>query len=178
MANERTRRAGPRALAAPKPAKKKQISITPSQRAEAGEEGRVPNNWRTYFLQALAETSNIALSAQRAGIAPSRAYKARREDPEFAGKWREALLEGYDLLEMEVLGWLRTPDPSRKVDVAAAIRLLGAHRETVERHRALEEEENEQAVRESIDAFLEGLRQRRLAKEASLIETQAPDVAG
>ena len=118
MANKRNESAGLVARSAPtKPAKKKQITITPSQRDEF-EDGRVPNNWRTYFLQALAETSNITLSAKRAGIAPSRAYKARREDPDFANRWRAALLEGYDLLEMEVLGWLRAADPSRKVDVA------------------------------------------------------------
>jgi hypothetical protein len=175
MANERAHRAGSRALTAPKPAKKKQITITPSQREAAGEEGRVPNNWRTYFLQALAETSNIALSAERAGIAPSRAYKARREDAEFAARWREALLEGYDLLEMEVLGWLRAVDPSRKIDVASAIRLLAAHRDTVARERALREDDDEQVVLESIDRFIDEMRDRRAANTAILSGPEPDD---
>jgi hypothetical protein len=62
------------------------------------------------------------------------------------------------------------------MDVPPAIRLLAAHRATVERERALLDEEDEQAVRDSIDAFLEGMRQRRLANEAILLETVPADV--
>ena len=78
---------------------------------------------------------------------------------------------------MELLGYLRAPQPGRKMDVAAALRLLGAHRETVERRRALAEDEDEQAVLDSIDAFLEDMRQRRLANEAILIEAESGDGA-
>ena len=48
---------------------------------------------------------------------------------------------------------------------------------TVERERALEDEEDEQAVLDSIDTFLEGMRQRRLANETRLIEAQPADAA-
>ena len=34
-----------------------------------------------------------------AEIPASRAYKDKRDDGEFAARWREALCEGYDLLE-------------------------------------------------------------------------------
>jgi hypothetical protein len=88
------------------------------------------------------------------------------------------LREGYDNLEIELLGYLRNPDPARKMDVAAAVRLLAAHRAAVERERALEGEEDEQAVLDSIDAFLEGMRERRIANEAALlIEAKPTDVA-
>jgi len=137
-----------------------------------------PPDWREGFLEALAETSSVIAAAAAAQVVRQDAYRLRRTDPEFAAGWLAALHEGYDHLEMELLGYLRNPTGRRKMDVAAALRLLAAHRATVERRRALDEEEDEQAIRESIDAFLEGLRQRRLANEAILIETQADDVAG
>ena len=102
-------------------------------------------------------------------------YQHRRDDPAFAAKWLVALREGYDNLEIELLGYLRAPGLKRKMDVASALRLLAAHRETVARERALAEEENEQAVLESIDAFIEEIRQRRAANAAILIETAGDD---
>ncbi|HEY7806603.1 MAG TPA: hypothetical protein VIC34_05330 [Croceibacterium sp.] len=131
--------------------------------------------WKTAFLQALAETSNVTAAAARVNIPTRTVYKLRREDRDFAGKWLAALHEGYDNLEMEVLGHLRDPQPDRKMDVTAALRLLAAHRETVERHRALTEEEDEQATVEALDAFFEGLRQRRLANEALQREADTGD---
>ena len=144
--------------------------------AEADELRRTPH-WRKDFFEALAETSNVTASAARVNVPVQTVYKLRRTEAEFANKWRAALLEGYDLLEMELLGHLRDPKPERKMDVAAAIRLLAAHRATVERERALREEDDEEAVRASIDAFLEGMRQRRLAHEARLIEAETADVS-
>lgn len=141
--------------------------------AEPGPAARHPH-WRPRFLAALAETSNVAASAAQAGVDPAMVYRTRRSDPDFAAKWQEALFEGYEHLELEVLCHLRTPNPERKLDVAAALRLLAAHREQVNRLRALAGEEDEAAVRQSIDVFLEGMRQRRLANEAILIEARAP----
>jgi len=143
----------------------------------AAPEARRTPHWKKDFFEALAETSNITASAARANVPVATVYKLRREDPAFATRWLEALHEGYDNLEMELLGHLRDPQPGPKVEVAAALRLLAAHRATVERQRALNDEEDEQAVRESLDAFLEGMRQRRLANEAFLLETDADDVA-
>lgn len=130
-------------------------------------------HWRSPFLEALAETSSVAASAARANVAVRAAYKARRTDPEFAAKWLAALHEGYDNLEMEVLGHLRDPAPTRKMDVTAALRLLSAHRETVERRRALNGEEDEQAVLDSIDRFIDEMRERRAANTAILIDTES-----
>jgi hypothetical protein len=135
------------------------------------------NHWRKGFLEALAETSNVTASAARVNVPARTVYKLRREDGEFAARWLAALHEGYDNLEMELLGYLRDPGPQRKMDVSAALRLLAAHRETVERRRALMEDEDEQAVLDSIDAFLEDMRQRRLANAAILIEAGSGDGA-
>jgi hypothetical protein len=134
--------------------------------------------WKRVFLEALAETSNVTLAAERANVPTRTVYKARRTDPAFAEKWLTALREGYDNLEIELLGYLRDPAPGRKMDVAVALRLLAAHRETVERRRALMAENDEQAVRASLIAFLEGMRQRRLANEAILSEAENDNDAG
>jgi hypothetical protein len=128
--------------------------------------------WKRAFLEALAETSNVSASAARVNVPTRTVYRLKREDGEFAAKWLAALHEGYDNLEMELLGYLRDPASSRKMDVTAALRLLAAHRQTVERSRALMEEDDEQAVLDSIDAFLEDMRQRRLANAAILVEAE------
>ena len=90
----------------PRGGKRKNVRITDAQKAADGE-GPVNKHWRTYFLQALAATSNVTASAKEAGVSPSRAYKARREHADFAADWRAALYEGYEHLEMEVLAQLR-----------------------------------------------------------------------
>lgn len=133
--------------------------------------------WKKPFLDALAETSNVTVAAGRVNIPTQTVYKLRREDADFAARWQAALGEGYDNLEMELVGYLRDPAPAKKMDVTAALRLLAAHRETVERRRALTEEEDEQATIASLDAFFEGLKQRRLANEA-LLRLPAPDNDG
>lgn len=137
----------------------KQTTITPAQKA-AGGEGAVNKHWRTYFLQHLAITSNVKASALEAGVSVSRVYKARREDTEFAVQWRAALYEGYEHLEMEVLAFLRGTAPDHKMDVANAVRLLAAHRDMIARMRAMDEDGDEQAVLDSIDAMIDAMRKR------------------
>jgi len=144
---------------------RKRVKITPAQKAQYGE-GPLDKHWRTYFLQELAATSNVTRSAEKAGASLSRVYKTRREHPGFAAEWRHALCEGYEHLEMEVLAHLRGNDPERKMDVANAIRLLSAHRKTVTETRAFEEEDDEQAVLDSIDAMIDRMRKRGGAKRA------------
>lgn len=138
---------------------RKQVRISPAQKARGGE-GILDKHWRTYFLQELAATSNVTRSAKKAGASLTRVYKTRREHSGFAAEWRRALCEGYEHLEMEVLAHLRGNDPERKMDVANAIRLLAAHRKTVTETRAFEEEDDEQAVRDSIDAMIDRMRKR------------------
>lgn len=131
--------------------------------------------WRKAFLAALAETSNVSAAAAGLNIPTSTVYKLRREDPEFAAAWRAALYEGYEHLEMEVLAFLRGNGGDCKLDVANAIRLLAAHRQTVVEIRAMEAEDDEQAVLESIDRFIDDMRERRAANTAILIEAGTGD---
>ena len=127
-----------------------------------GEEARINRHWRGLFLDLLAETSNVSDSARRAGINPSRAYKVRREEPEFARQWLAALAEGYAHLEMEVLRRLREGDNSAenngKYDFANAIRLLNAHRETASQANADQNKVSAAEVRASIDRKVEAIR--------------------
>lgn len=158
--------------AAPCRARRKRTKISAAARREAAEEP-LNKHWRGYFLQALAETSNVTAAAAKAGVSPSRAYKLRRDNPDFAAQWQAALQEGYDHLEIEVLGYLRNPDPARKVDVTAAIRLLAAHREAVARERALADNRDERAVLDSIDAMIDEMRERAAANAALMAEESA-----
>jgi hypothetical protein len=178
MATERKTRAGDTAHppAAKRP-RKKGVKITPKQREEFGED-KVSTRWRSCFLQALAETSNVRLSAERAGASPSRAYKARREDADFRAAWAAALLEGYEHLEMELLGHLRSPDPARKFDVTAALRAISLHRETIAAERARAGDRDKQSVLDSIDAMIDQMRERRAANAAVIAETAEPDNGG
>jgi hypothetical protein len=145
------------------------VAKTPAEPPRPASEARTAH-WRALFFDALVETSNVSAAAARAKVPTRTVYKLRREDRDFAAKWQAALAEGYDNLEMEVVGYLRDPAPTRKMDVTAALRLLSAHRDTVERRRALTAEEDEKATLESLDAFFEGLKQRRLANEQALRE--------
>lgn len=129
---------------------------------KTGEEAGLNRHWRGLFLDLLAETSNVSESARRAGINPSRAYKVRREEPEFARQWLAALWEGYSHLEMEVLRRLREgdncADDKGKYDFANAIRLLSAHRETASQAQAEQRNVSAAEIRASIDRKVETIR--------------------
>ncbi|MEM7703079.1 MAG: hypothetical protein AAF251_14155 [Pseudomonadota bacterium] len=138
-----------------------------------GEEPGLNRHWRNVFLDFLAETSNVSESARRAGVNPSRAYKVRREEPDFARQWLAALWEGYTHLEMEVLRRLRDGDTitgdKNKYDFANAIRLLSAHRENASLAEAEQRNVSAAEVRESIDRKVEAIRvqlQREKQKSA------------
>ena len=138
-------------------------------------EARKNPHWRKTFLTALAETSNVTAAADAAGVHPSRPYKIKRQEPDFAREWHAALLEGYDALEIDVLHRLRfgeARDADRKFDNATALRLLTQHRETVARERAMRENEDVATVRASLDAKLARLRQQVMARKA---HESAPD---
>lgn len=148
------------------------VKLAPALR-EAGGEAKLNRHWRTYFLAALVETSNVRKSAERAGISVSRAYRVRQEHAGFAAAWQVALYEGYRNLEMEVLGYLRDPDPDKKMDVANALRLLAQHRQSAAHQRALEDNRSEKEVLDSIDAMIDEMRERAAANAAQLAESEA-----
>jgi len=100
------------------------------------------------FLTILAETCNVSLSAREVGRSARVFYDLRRRDAGFRAGWGEALREGYDLLEMEMVERCRFGAPkdvfyrgrktatTRVFNDATALRLLHLHRKSVERMRA------------------------------------------
>jgi hypothetical protein len=57
--------------------------------------------WAKGFLAALAESGNVRLSCEAAGIQRWTAYNLRDADETFAADWESALEESADLLEKE-----------------------------------------------------------------------------
>ena len=173
MASKREHSAGDCAPARTTPKgrtkKKKQVQLTAAEKQD--EDGPAPKHWRSPFLRHLAETSNITLSAGKAGVSTARVYRTRREDAVFYARFRAALLEGYELLEMELLGHLRTPDPERKFDVTAALRALAAHRATVALERSRIDGRSEEEVLASIDRKIDEMRARAAANALVIAET-------
>ena len=139
-----------------------------------GEKPDSDRHWRGLFFDTLAETSNVSEAARKAGASTSRAYKTRRLDADFREQWNAALMEGYEHLEMETLHRLRAGmgKDDNKFDIANALRLLTLHRETVARHRALREEEDEESVLESLNAKIDLMRQRDAEMKQILLEEQ------
>ena len=124
-----------------------------------------PNGgWQTPFLECLAATSCVSAAATKANVPPSTVYRLRQKDHEFALRWRTALHEGYENLEMELLGYLRAEKPDRKMDVAGALRLLAFHREAVVQERAVRANVSVAEVRASIERKVQVLRERVLAE--------------
>jgi hypothetical protein len=132
---------------------------------------RTFSSWSKDFISHLAATSNVAAAAREAGVDSSLAYRAKRTNPEFNRQWRQALCEGYDLLEMELLQRLRAGAPQggdgKRVapahDNAIAFRLLVAHRAEAARQRGVRDNQDSEAILLSINAKIEKMRQRRLA---------------
>ena len=132
--------------------------------------------WQPIFLEELARTSNVAGAARTARIDTGTVYKARRSEASFHRAWQEALAEGYDNLEMDMVRRLRVGELTgggpgkahRKFDNAIAFRLLTAHREAVGRQKGLRANEDEDAILASINAKLEKMRERQLAAIAEL----------
>lgn len=148
--------------------RKKQVRVPARIRADGDNPGN--RHWRTYFLEHLVETSNVTAAAKYAHVVPSRAYRTRQEDPHFAAQWLAALAQGYQNLEMELLGYLRDPEPGHKMDVANAIRLLTLHRQSVAHQRAAEDDRSEEEVLASINRTIDEMRQRAAANAALLAE--------
>lgn len=147
-------------------------------------------NWIGDFLAALADTSNVAAAARKAGIDVSTAYHRRRHDHEFNRRWQIALCEGYDNLEMELLYRLRTGElkpgsgtkkASRSFDNATAFRLLAAHRESAASERARRDHVSAEEIRAAIDRKVDELRRRvmdaKAQREAAAILPKPQDRA-
>ena len=62
-----------------------------------------PKSVRVRFLDAFAATCNVSWAAAAVGRTPSSVYALKRRDPQFALLCHEALRDGYDRLEAELL---------------------------------------------------------------------------
>jgi hypothetical protein len=145
----------------------------------ASKGGRWSDEAETVFLDNLAATCNVTLSAQACGFSTQALYTRRRNDAAFMQRWDAALAHGYAHLEalmvqraIEVFeGFAPDPDaPVRipEVSVQDALILLGHHRRRIEggprsrrewaRPRSLDE------VRDSILRKLEAIEVARRAQ--------------
>jgi len=144
---------------------------------------QAPDGWREVFLDTLSRTSNVTGAARAAKVRTNLVYRTRRAEPDFAKAWFEALCDGYDALELELLRRLRMGDienpnakRKRKFDNATSFRLLAAHRETVGKTRATQEQVDEEDIIASINAKLDLMRERmREAEQADHYATSEPD---
>ena len=133
----------------------------------------VDSDWKRPFLAALAETSNVTRAAKVAGVATSTVYETRRRSREFAAKWRDALCEGYDNLEMDLVCRLREGEIKRAAgakigvrtfDNATSFRLLQVHREAVAKEKAQRANVSTADVRASIERKVAAIKAEVLAR--------------
>jgi hypothetical protein len=99
---------------------------------------------RDLFLNALADTCNVAASCRAAGMSSGAIYPLRQRDPAFRRAWAEALREGYARLELAMLdraiNGIDRPvfrlgqrvDTVREYSDGAAMRLLMHHQAAAE----------------------------------------------
>ena len=130
------------------------------------------------FLMVLAGTCNVSLSARETKRSARVFYDLRRRDSGFRAAWGEALREGYELLELEMVERCRFGAPkdvfyqgrktatTRVFNDATALRLLHFHRNTIERMRAEDEREpvDDAAIFDELAARLAEIRAEAAAK--------------
>lgn len=138
------------------------------------------------FLDHLAETSNVSVSAKRAGVSRSAVYRLRASCPAFSHGWQMAIATGYDELEFRMLKTARfgtikpvkRPDGSigraTEFDDAQGLKLLMAYKQSAEKARAEQPPDPLAArgAREHLAATLEQIRQRL---DAGAADKAGPD---
>jgi hypothetical protein len=126
------------------------------------------------FLDHLAETSNVSVSAKRAGVSRSAVYRLRATSPAFSNGWQTAIATGYDELEFRMLKTARfgtikpvkRPDGSMgratEFDDAQGLKLLMAYKASIEKTRGdpVPDPLAAKGAREQLAATLEQIRQR------------------
>ena len=144
---------------------------------------RVNGKWWTpeaeaVFLDHLAVSCNVAWAAAQTGFSAVTVYNHRRTDPAFAGRWEEALDDGYVRLHTELLGTaidyverLRgDPDlPLKHMSVREALSLLNRHgpgNAEARGGRFRPRERSFDEVRDSILGKLEAIEAARRAEAA------------
>lgn len=147
---------------------------------------RAPDDWRQTFLDTLSRTLNVSGAARAAKVDASLVYRTRRADPEFSKAWFDALCDGYDALELDLLRRLRlgetqdsTAKRKRKYDNATAFRLLIAHRDSVGKAKAsqnhLDEDDIIASINAKLDLMRERMKQAEQAEQDEMLALPAPD---
>lgn len=123
------------------------------------------------FLDTLAETSNVSEAARRNGWTTKPWYELRRRNPAFARRWLEALSEGYEELEMEMLARARFGISKRAdepaFNEAVSLRLLMAHKNAVALQRAIRSGLGVEELRERLDRKIARVKESLEAHHAS-----------
>jgi len=126
------------------------------------------------FLDHLAETSNVSVAANRAGVSRSAVYRLRAVDPAFSTGWQTAIATGYDELEFRMLKRARfgtikpfkrgdgTMGRATEYDDAHGLKLLTAYKSSVEKGRGdgIGDVMSAAAARDQLAATLDHIRQR------------------
>ncbi|MEA3051144.1 MAG: hypothetical protein QOG72_47 [Sphingomonadales bacterium] len=132
------------------------------------------------FLSCLGETCNVSHSARVCKRSSRLFYDLRRRDAGFRADWMEALREGYELLEMEMVHRARFGTPrdvfhqgqktgtTRVFNDATSLRLLHLHRKSIEQMRAAD-----QGPKRDAKALLD-----ELAARIAEVEAEEEDGAG
>ena len=144
-----------------------------SPRLRSHRESDITDTQVETFFDTLAETCNVARSAEAAGFSASTAYRRRRTDAAFRRAWAEAVREGYAKLELVLLERAIDGTPKsvpagrggderivREYSTALAVALLKRHADTAELASYEPPEDELAAIRERILERLDKLRER------------------
>ena len=132
------------------------------------------------FLDVLKATCNVQEAVRSVGMSSSGLYSLRDNDPAFRAGWKEALEQGYMELELHLLsqslfgvkttetiddgkeGGAKRTKTVHSFPHLVAVRLLLAHKDTVQKYRAEQgiERPGSDAVREEIQRRIAGMRGR------------------
>ena len=153
------------------------------------------------FLDELAATCNVRESAAAIGVTPTSVYHLRRRDEAFAAGWQVALRQGYEMLEIQLVGhalaggrsgdgagggpatgaMLDNGDPVRPpIHVDLALRLLREHRDRAAGKRERDGARPLIATREQTNAAIIrklGMIEKRLAREQAAAVGVSPSGA-
>ena len=131
------------------------------------------------FLSIVAETCNVSLAAREMKRSTRVFYDLKKRDSGFREAWMEALREGYDHLEMELVRRARFGTPrdvfhlgkktgtTRVFNDSAALRLLHFHRKSVAPLRSADSGRRDgAAIFDELAARLAEIRAEKAQKEA------------
>ena len=68
-----------------------------------GSKAKGSGDWMPVFLAAMQKLPVVRVACQQAGISRAEAYRARTRDATFALAWEEALQDGIDVIEAQLM---------------------------------------------------------------------------